>query len=325
MRFETFAQMINSKMASESFTKSQQRIENEMQSLLIGLLTRRHVDNGIVITSNSALRHVYGLPRFNASNVISFKTSKPLNIKEFEALVSDLNQDATIYLDVKCEHQVAREKKSRRIDGSFYVPNRLARLTINKTPFYIAYDSHTVYDEQSLKYLDELNMGIIKSELPCESLDVVLCEKVASLLGESTFDGEAMFDVVWMINKGAVIEPDVMENIVDDHNISNIQLNMMSLANRSSSTSLQRELFQVDTINAFNLLDAPTENIAFFRISQIFKDSLVEISPVFGEQHEVVRNRKAGISTEESNILDGKDIKGAGLKASQTLRPRSFN
>ena len=35
MKFDTFAQMINSKMNSHDFTESQQRIENEMQSLLI--------------------------------------------------------------------------------------------------------------------------------------------------------------------------------------------------------------------------------------------------------------------------------------------------
>jgi hypothetical protein len=320
MKFETFAQMINSKMASQDFVKAQQRIENEIQSLLIGLLIKRHIDNGIVITADSALRHVYGLPRFNASNVISFKTNKQLNINEFSTLISDLNQDATTYLEVNCEHKLAREKKARRIDGSFYVPTKIAKLTINKTPFYIVYDVHPIYDEQKLKYLDELEMGVIKSDIPCESIDVLLSEKVGSLLGESSFDGEALFDVVWMINNGAVIEPDIMESIVDDHNITNIQLNMMSLANRASSTSLQRELFKVDTINEFNLIDAPTENLVFHRTSQIFKDSLVEISPMFGEQHEAVRNRKAGIILETSNVVDGKDVIGSGLRAAQTMR-----
>jgi hypothetical protein len=41
---------------------------------------------------------------------------------------------------------------------------------------------------------------------------------------------------------------------------------------------------------------------------------------MFGEQHEAVRNRKAGIILETSNVVDGKDVIGSGLRAAQTMR-----
>jgi hypothetical protein len=320
MKFEMFVQMINSKMAGTDFKKAQQRIENEIQSLLIGLLNSRYGHEGLVITADSALRHIYGLPRFNVNNIVSFKMGKSLNANEFDEIMKGLADDVAQHIELKCAYQISREKKARSIDGKFYIPTRTARLTINKEHFYIINDNHPIYDEQKHQYLDELDLNIVKSEICCESLDVLLSEKVASLLGESTFDGEAMFDVVWMINNGAVIEPDIMEEIVNDHNISNIQLNMMSLANRATSTSLQRELSKVETITPFKLLDAPTDNIAFLRISSIFKDSLVDISPMFGEQHELIRNKKMGFSMDGPQVVDGKNVSGSGIMAAQTLR-----
>lgn len=295
-------------------------INEAIQLVIIKGMQEYYGRTNIVFTGSTSLRFGHKMQRFIEDNTIKFKLKEGIE-KNFDEDMICLCERLKKALEIDVDLSVIREDKKRRLDNGFFVSYRKAHFLINGESFTVCLYHQRLGETMSVSPYDVNKMGKYEQDFLIENLDSTFAFIMIEAIGDERFSAYHIHDMTWCINNGSKIDPEYLEELINDEHLSMLEIRFdnLSLTLRSNSTLKEFEQIQSSIIERSS--SKPTLALQIKDCASKILTDISEVSKLFDGTFESKREAIMGyVETKGSNQeVDGKNVFGYGKKATSAL------
>ena len=300
----------------------EQCINEAIQRTIINGLSYFYREDGIIFVSKTALRFAHRIGRYIEENVIEYKLK--VSDRDFVQDMNLMQEKLSKLLNVSVGLDINREEKRRRLDNGFFIPKRIADFKIKGVTFRVIYQNLPIGEVTAMSPYDEYGISTICEDVLFEDLDSCISHVMCESIGDDKFETINIYDLAWLIDKGAHLDPEYFEELVNERHLSMLEIRFNNFNFTIHANSTQKEYQDVTSTCVESISDAPTFNLQMKELQSKILSSVTPLSTMFDDTFESKREHKSGlVQTVGNNAeVDGKNVFGFGKEAIKNINNR---
>ena len=298
-------------------------INEAIQLVIIKGMQEYYGRTNIVFTGSTSLRFGHKMQRFIEDNTLKFKLKEGIE-HDFDEDMKCLCERLQKALEIDVDLSVIREDKKRRLDNGFFVSFRKAHFLINGESFTVCLYHQRLGETISASPYDANKMGKYEQDFLFEDMDSTFAFIMMEAIGDERFSAYLIHDMTWCINNGSRVDPEYLEDLINDEHLSMLEIRFDNLALTLRSNSTLREFEKIQGSIIEGCSSKPTLALQIKDCSSKIMIDASGISKLFDSTFESKREAKMGFveTTGLDQEVDGKNVFGFGKKAlSELLNP----
>lgn len=291
-------------------------VGNGKQMLIALMAQKAFREYTPVLSSLTALRHVYGLPRFTSNQVI-FKTQTSITKEEFEDGVSLLEDECYKWGQDAVNIHVQKVSKRRGLSGDFFVPHHVASMKFDGDEYQVICDNSPVLDSVDCRFMDEAKIGVGTIPVQSESIEVLAADYLAASLINARVEPELVFDLAWLSSQVEVMDLELLESAVNNRGVDMVQQRIINLVNLTQTDYILRNFGSIEVIGEPSIMNYQTETIAHQNCLKLVESLVTDSMDQFGDEFDAKRKAEFGV---EPVVGTDREVLNAGMQAAQAIR-----